>query len=176
MKTVLSFWQFVGFVFTSVFGTVLHFLYNWTGKSILIAPFSAVNESIWEHMKLLYFPMLIFAFFQSRFFKSQYKNFWCAKLFGFLTGLILIPVLYYSYTGILGISADWFNILIFFIAAAMAYIVETNILKNNKRCLLPSNTSLGIIIVIGIIFVIFTFVPIKIPLFKDPITGTYGVI
>ena len=58
MKRSLTLWQFFGFAFTSLLGTLLHFLYEWTGKSPLVAPFSGVNESTWEHMKLLYVGML----------------------------------------------------------------------------------------------------------------------
>ena len=176
MKRSISFWQFGGYVFTSLLGTMLHFLYDMLGKSILIAPFSAVNESIWEHMKLLYFPMLIFAIIENQFFKTEFKNFWFAKLVGFSVGLILIPVLYYCYTGILGVFADWFNILIFFIAAAAAFIIETIILKRNQKPLISNKISFFIICLIGIIFIILTFLPIKIPLFKDPLTNQYGII
>ena len=89
MKLKLLRWQLAGFAVTVLGGVLLHFLYNWMQQSILIAPFSSVNESTWEHMKLLFFPMFIFALFQSQFFK-EFKNFWCVKLVGILTGLVLI--------------------------------------------------------------------------------------
>ena len=85
MKRSLSFWQFAGFTFTGVAGTLLHFLYDWT-NSRFIALFSAVNESIWEHMKLLFFPMIVFAIFESFYFSKEYKSFWCSKLVGILLG------------------------------------------------------------------------------------------
>ena len=69
MKQDLFLWQFSGFSLSSLGGTLLHFLYDWTNESILIAPFSGVNESTWEHMKLLFFPLFLFALIQSRFFK-----------------------------------------------------------------------------------------------------------
>ena len=175
MKRSLSFWQFAGYVFTVLMGTLLHFVYDWTGKSVFAGLFSAVNESIWEHMKLLYFPMLIFAFIESRYLKNDYENFWCAKVFGFILGLAMIPVLYYTYTGALGVFADWFNIMIFFIAAAVSFYTETKIIKNGRECPLSPTASILIILLIGIIFIIFTFLPPHIPLFQDPINGTYGI-
>ena len=63
----MKLWQAAGFAFATLGGTILHFLYDWTGGSILVAPFSGVNESTWEHMKLLFFPMLLFSLVQSRF-------------------------------------------------------------------------------------------------------------
>ena len=122
MKPNISLWQFAGFSLSSLFGTILHFLYDWTDKSLLIAPFSGVNESTWEHMKLLFFPLFIFALIQSKFFKD-YKNFWCIKLVGICTGLLLIPVLFYTYIGAFGSSPDWLNILFFFLSAGIASII-----------------------------------------------------
>ena len=61
MKRDLSLWQLVGFAFTALGGTLLHFLYDWTNNNI-VAAFTAVNESTWEHMKLLYFPLFFFFF------------------------------------------------------------------------------------------------------------------
>lgn len=174
MKKSLSFWQFAGFVFTGIMGTLLHFAYDWTGIR-LVALFSAVNESIWEHMKLLFFPLLIFAVFESRYFAETYDNFWVSKLIGILSGLAVIPLVYYTYTGALGVSADWFNILIFFIAAAVAFLIETAILKSGLQLHLPTMAVVIILFVIAVLFIIFTFLPPQVPLFIDPITNTYGI-
>ena len=57
----ISYWQVAGFLFASILGTFLHFLFDLSGQSVIAAIFSAVNESIWEHMKLIYCPMLLFA-------------------------------------------------------------------------------------------------------------------
>lgn len=174
MKHSLGSWQLAGFGFAAGAGTLLHFLYDWTGQSIWAAPFSAVNESVWEHMKLLFFPMLIFALVESRFVRKAYPNFWCVKLVGTVLGLTLIPVFYYTYTGALGVSADWFNIAIFFIAAAAVYRVETRLLKKGKLCRFPA-VAFGLLVLIGLAFVVLTFAPIKIPLFQDPVTGEFGI-
>ena len=103
MKRSIGLWQLMGFAVTSLGGTLLHFLYDLTGEAVLVAPFSGVNESTWEHMKLLFWPMLLFAIVQSRFFSDR-KNFWCVKLRGILLGLALIPILFYTYNGVIGRS------------------------------------------------------------------------
>ncbi|MBQ5889828.1 MAG: hypothetical protein IIW73_02600 [Clostridia bacterium] len=175
MKRSLSFWQFVGFVFTSVVGTLLHFLYEWTGESVIVGLFSAVNESIFEHMKLLFFPMLLFAFIEAKYIGEEYDNFWCAKLVGILVGVGLIPVIYYTYTGIFGVNADWFNIIIFFITAAISYMVETRIMESGRCSFIQPNLAKFILIIIAAVFIVFTFFPPKIPLFEDPITAIYGI-
>ena len=166
-------WQIAGFLFTSVAGTLLHFLYDWTGENPLAGLFSAVNESIWEHMKLIYFPMLLFSLVQRKF--ADDSSFWCIKLAGILTALILIPVLYYTYTGALGISADWFNIAIFFLAAGTAYYLETGLFQRMIFFPVKPWIALGALLLIGVLFGFFTFYPLPIPLFADPRTGTFGI-
>lgn len=174
MKKSIWAWQLWGFAITSLLGTLLHFLYDWTGGSLLVAPFSGVNESTWEHMKLLFWPMFIFAIAESFFLRDR-KDFWCVKLRGILSGLILIPVLFYTYNGVIGKSPDWINIAIFFISAALAYLYEWWLFKKEKiKCTKPK-LALGALVLIGAMFVVFTFKTPEIGIFKDPITGTYGI-
>ena len=173
MKRSIGLWQLMGFAITSLVGTLLHFLYDWLGEAVWIAPFSGVNESTWEHMKLLFWPMLLFAMFQSFFFKS-YNSFWCIKLCGILMGLGMIPLLFYGYNGIIGKSPDWINIAIFFVSGAVAFIYETRRLKEDAKCKRP-RLALAIICLIGVLFVLFTFITPELEIFRDPLTGGYGI-
>jgi len=167
MKQSISLWQLLGFAVTSLGGTLLHFLYDWLGESVWIAPFSGVNESTWEHMKLLFWPMFIYAVVQSFFFRDR-ENFWCVKLRGILLGLALIPVIFYTYNGVIGKSPDWLNISIFFVTAAIVYIYETYLFNSgNTRCRSPK-TALALLCVIGLLFVVFTFTAPDIGIFRDP--------
>ena len=174
MKQRSSLWQAAGFALTTLGGTLLHFLYDWTGGSILTAPFSGVNESTWEHMKLLYRPLFLFALVQRLFFRDH-KNYWCVKLVQMLIGLILIPVLFYTYNGAFGKSPDWINIAIFYITALLVFLFEWWAFKKDwLPCKYP-RLAFAAICLIGALFVVFTFATPQIPLFQDPLTGTYGV-
>lgn len=172
MKRQIRLWQLMGFAVTSLVGTLLHFLYDWTG-SVLVAPFSGVNESTWEHMKLLFWPMFLFAVVQY-FFSCDRENFWCVKLRGILLGIGLIPVLFYTYNGVIGRSPDWINIAIFFICAAIAYIYETRQFKGVALCRSP-RIAFALLCGIAALFIVFTFATPEIGIFKDPLTGTYGI-
>ncbi len=174
MKHSIKESQLFGFAVTSLGGTLLHFLYGLLGNAKWIAPFSGVNESTWEHMKLLFWPMFIYAIAQSFFFCDR-TDFWCVKLRGILLGLVLIPIIFYTYNGVIGKSPDWLNIAIFFISAAIAYIYETRTLNSDKICRIPAKSALIILIVIAALFVIFTFLTPHINIFRDPLTGTYGI-
>ena len=174
MKKSIGIWQLWGFALTSLSGTLLHFAYDWLGGNDIIAFFSAVNESTWEHMKLLFWPSFIFALVECRSFRDQ-SDFWCIKLKGALLGLFLIPVLFYTYNGVIGKSPDWVNIAIFFVSAAIAYIYEARLFKKKSTCCKSSRLCLFILLVIAALFVAFTFNPPALNIFKDPISGTYGI-
>ena len=173
MKQRSILWQAAGFARVTFGGTILHFLYGWTGESILVAPFSGVNESTWEHMKLLFWPLFLFAVVQRLFFRDQ-ENYWCVKLLGILLGLALIPVLFYTYNGVFGKSPDWVNIATFYISALLVFLFEWWAFKQDlMQCKYP-RLAFAAICLIGVLFVVFTFTPPQIPLFQDPLTGTYG--
>ena len=173
MKKNMEQWQLIGFGVTALGGTLLHFLYGWLDKAVWVAPFSSVNESTWEHMKLLFWPAFLFAMVQSLSFRDR-KDFWCVKLRGILLGLALIPTIYYTYNGAIGPSPDWLNIAIFFISAAAAYIYETRLYHRKLVCKSPK-VAVSVLSGIAFLFILFTFVTPEIEIFKDPLTGTYGI-
>ena len=164
----------MGFAVTSFAGTILHFLYEWLGEAVWIAPFSGVNESTWEHMKLLFWPMFLYAVLQSRYFRDR-ADFWCIKLRGILLGLMLIPIMFYTYNGVIGKSPDWINIAIFFISAAIAYIYETRLFHANKLPCRSSKRAIAILCTISLLFIVFTFWTPEIGIFRDPLTRSYGI-
>ncbi len=170
----IGIWAFAGFCTATFLGSLLHFLYDWTGKSVAVAWLSGVNESTWEHMKLLFFPMFLVSIVQYFVIGKHIDGYWSVKLCSILIGLTLIPALFYTLQGAFGNTPDWVNIAIFFISAFIAYYYEYRAFKSGKayRC---SRLSLLMICLIAILFIAFTFITPKIPLFQDPIYGTYGV-
>lgn len=174
IKISVKLWQFLGFATTSFFGTLLHFLYEASGCSPIAALFSGVNESTWEHMKLMFFPMFAFAVIES-FFIGNIKGFWCIKLSGICLGLALIPLIFYTYNGVIGRSPDFINIAIFFVSAAVAYRYEyVRMKKNDTQCALD-RVAIAALCVIAISFFVFTFAPPRLAIFQDPISGGYGI-
>ena len=125
-------------------------------------------------MKLLFWPMFIYAIIESFFFKNR-EDFWCIKLRGILLGLCLIPIIFYTYNGVIGKSPDWINIAIFFISAAFSYIYETRLFNSNKLRCRSSKLALTVLCIVAILFIIFTFATPQIEIFKDPLNNTYGI-
>ena len=173
MKNNLWLWQFGGFVFAVALGTLLHFLFVWTGF-LCFAPISAVNESTWEHIKILFFPTLIFGFIQSAYFRQDCIVFWWIKLIGVLVGCISIPILFYTVNGAFGKTPDWLNIIFFFLSAGLGYFVEYLLFRKNFS-LQRQFLALGILLVIALFFFAFTLQPPRLPIFQDPLTKGYGI-
>lgn len=173
MKKLYS-WQIGGLVFTLLVGSLLHFLYDWTNSPV-VAFFSAVNESTWEHLKLLFFPAFVFSVIESKFLLKSYPNFWQTKLIGIVTGLVLIPALFYTYNGAFGKSPDWLNIVFFLIVVVFVFYLETKIFNPKPSTRFRRIFAIIALCIIAILFGVFTFLPPQIPLFLDPVTSTYGI-
>lgn len=174
-KTILN-GQLAAFLFTALAGALLRFAYDRFPSFPLTAAVSSVNGSVWEHMKLLYFPMFAAALIERPFIAPQRQTFWCIKLLGIVTGLLLIPVLYYTYTGALGVHLSWVDISIFYIAAAVAYLLETHLLlREQQRTCAFARAAMLLTVSIAFVFLFFTYAPPHLPIFLDPVTQTYGI-
>ena len=167
MKLSTNLWQLIGFAVTCILGVLLHFLYEWTNLTIL-SIFSCVNESTWEHMKIAFWPMFIFAIIQSFYFKNK-RDFWYIKLKGILIGILLIPIIFYTYNGVIGKSPDWINIAIFIICILINYLYEYYKLSNDPKFCLSTKHSIIILCIISLLFIIFSFKAPNLGIFIEPI-------
>ncbi len=172
-KSTVLLWQAIGTGVVSLLGTLLHFLYD-AAPSFATALFGSVNESTWEHMKLLFFPLLLFAGVEYIFFKDAFSDFWCVKLRGTLLGLSLIPVLYYTLQGVFGEVADFIAIAVFFVAVIGTFAYETwQFCRHGSLCR-RQGFAVAALCLIAVLFWVWTFFPPHIPLFSDPIDGRFG--
>lgn len=165
----------IGFIFVSITGSLAHFFYEWSDYNYFVGLFTAVNESTWEHLKLLFFPYLIWSVAEY-FILGKPKSLFPAKSIGVISGMAAIVIFFYSYTGIFGKSIDILNILSFFVGVAISFAIDYRLIKNEK---FNNNaglaTGIAVLISLCVFFILFTVFPIKIPLFKDPISSTYGI-
>lgn len=173
----LFFWELGGFLFTAALGCLLHFTYGWSGGSIWTAAFSAVNESTWEHMKLLFFPMFLCSVVQVCALGRNYPNFPAVRAVSTLMGLALIPTLYYTYTGVLGFHLMWADVAVFFLAALGAFWLDMYLLRRG-RLYAPWQQVAGLAVLwlLAFGFVWCTFRPPHLALWQDPLTGGYGIL
>lgn len=176
MQKKLLRWELAGFLFVGAVGSLLHFLFSWTGNAPLAAAFSAVNESTWEHMKLLFVPFFLFTMVQFIVFAEPLRSFFAVKGAAALLGLLSIPVLFYTFNGMFGKSPDWVNILIFFLADALMFFVSRRmLLRGTLRGSTRQLVGFLLLWALAFAFVFFTYRPVHLPLWQDPTNGLYGL-
>ena len=160
-------------IFTLILGTILHFAFQWSNSNLFVASFSAVNESTWEHLKLVYYPMIITIIIGYFYLENDGKRYLCSKTIGIISAMIFIIIFFYTYTGIIGTNYSFFNIAIFVLAVIFGEYVTYLIMKSKYIC----NLKISILILLAFLFcfILFTYFPPKLNLFKDPITNSYGI-
>jgi len=168
-------YELAGIVFIVVLGSLLHFTFELSGYQAVVGVFSAVNESVWEHLKLGFWPALAYGIVEYGYLKKSTNNFFFAKTVGIYLITIIIPILFYSYTAILGEPVLVIDILTFIIAVIVGQLVSYKLLTYKKFPEIFNKISLVALVLLGVAFVIFTFYPPHLPLFGDPVTGQYGI-
>ena len=163
-------------IFIILLGSFLHFAFELSGEFLPVAAIAAVNESTFEHLKIAFWPGVFFALIEYNFIKNSANNFLVAKFASASLTPILIIGLFYLYTAILGTELFILDILIFIISVIIGQIGSYTVLKSDK--LDPKWTKLSIVglVILLIIFPLFTFYPPEIFLFQDPVSGGYGII
>lgn len=162
-------YSIIAFIFISALGTVGHFLYEWTDKNMIIGYFFPVNESTWEHLKLLFFPTALFSVIEYSFVKNEIKNYVPAVTISKIIGMLFIVTAFYTYSGVLGFNVDFVNIAIYYLSVIVSLFVKSKIISKEKfsgtNCAL---ISLIICFVISLLFILFTYSPPNIALFAEP--------
>lgn len=168
--------KLAGLVFTLIAGTLAHFIYQWSGEKPVVGLITPVNESTWEHLKLLFFPMLVSGTVEYFFLRRQYPNYVFAQAVGILVGMLTVVVLFYTYSGVLGFNFLAADILTFVIGVLAGFGVSLRLLKSGSFSE-PVYTAAGCLMIgaLLLLFLVFTKAPPHIGLFRDPVTGEYGM-
>jgi len=170
----LIIWEYVGALVIVLAGTLLHSLYHNTGFWLL-ALISPVNESIWEHLKIGIWPVLLFAVIEYPFIKDVAKNFVAAKAVQAYATSAAVLAIFYSYTFILGHNLLPLDILTFIIAVIIGQYLSYRILAAKELDeVFDQISTYAIYILIGVILYV-TYFPPHYPMFMDSLTGKYGM-
>lgn len=176
MKKPVLVWEIIGMLFIILLGSFLHFAFELSGEFIPLAGIAAVNESTFEHLKLGFWPALFFGLIEYNFIKDSANNFLVAKF----VSASLIPLsiigLFYLYSTILGTDLFILDILIFIVSVIIGQIGSYKVLKSNKLDSKWTKISIVGLVILLIIFPLFTFYPPQMFIFQDPVSGGYGII
>jgi hypothetical protein len=174
-RTILRY-ELVGALFIILLGSMLHFTFELSGYNPIVGAFSAVNESVWEHLKLGFWPALLWAIIEYWQIKKDANNFFLAKTAVPYAITVIIPLIFYSYTSITRESIFIIDIMSFIFAVIIGQYLSYKLLTHKQ---LPPNLekiALAALLLLAATFIVFTFYPPQLPAFQDPISGEYGII
>lgn len=166
--------ELYGFIFIVILGTLAHFIYDWSNHNKYLALLVAVNESVWEHMKLVVLPSLLWLLIEIPFIGSN-SNFMIAKCVSLLTMLIFIPCAFYCYKAIFKKDSLLFDIIEFIVAIGLGQYLSYLILNINVLPKPLTFISLLIYIFIDGYFLIATLIPGDSFIYKDPRNNKVGL-
>ena len=173
-------WEMWGILFIILSGSLLHFTFEFSGGWRPLGVISAVNESVWEHLKLTFWPAVIWTiieFFRVRRpTKNIYPNFVFAKAIGAYIMPLIIVAIFYSYTASTGDSILAVDLLSFVIAVIIGQIVSYKIWFSLKLSETFNWLGLAMLVIGALLFAIFTFYPPGASIFQDSVTGGYGIL
>lgn len=164
----------IGIIFISLIGTLLHFTYEISNHNKVVALFSAVNESTWEHIKIALTPTFIWTLYDGAVY-GIYNNYFIAKTASLLVIIFLIPILFYTYKIFTKKSKLPIDIIIFYITIITSSLVFKYILNLKDLPYYITYISLVLMFILFGFYMTLTLLPIKNFLFKDPITNNYGL-
>ena len=166
------YYQWIGLVVISILSIPLHFTYEWLGKLAVVGMFTPINESIWEHLKLVYWPMLLwwgigYLIFREKKQLSPIKWLTAATVSVILT-MVIIVGWYYTWTSGIGISNTVIDVGSLFIAVPIAQFVAIHVYRVVQTRRVYQILSMILWLLFAAMFIYFTFVTPDMPIFALP--------
>lgn len=169
-------WILMGIPAIFLLGSVTHFIYELTGGNTIVGMLAPVNESVWEHLKLLLMPIILWWGLYYLLSKTNYGinggKWWSGALVSLLVGMAVSPLLFYFYTNAFGIKNVIIDILISLAAVTAGQLAGLCVYRNGGINMVFALAGLAFV---AALFIIFTFSTPHLPIFLDPVTGTYGI-
>ena len=183
-KKKILIWEIVGVIVIIMAGGPLHSLFEQSGYWRPVALIAAVNESVWEHLKMPFWPALFFAGFQYLIVGNRIPNYWYGKLVGLIVTPILTVLTFIAYLDIERASGNFSpsDLVTISMAAASVCLGQAVCYRVLTAPSIQTNitrfTSMGYLLLI-LAFSSFTYFPPKLYLFEQhhhyvPI-GQYGI-
>ena len=166
--------KIIGGILAFLFCFPLHFLYD-KFPNFITSIFAPVNESIWEHMKILFGSILLSGVIQKIIvikYKEKYNNICFSNFIGAITSIPIFLIIFLPIYQIIGKNFI-VTIIIMFIAIVVAEVISYVIMNKNDYNL--ENITIIFVIIVYVIFLLLSYYPLNISIFKDPETKTYGI-
>lgn len=167
--------KIISVVFAFLISFVFHFVYELLPINLL-ALFFPVNESIFEHMKIIFYAMIISSLLELILYKKykiKINNFNISVMLKSVVGVVFYLVIYIPIYLILKENLFISIILLLITYIFMEYLSVRVLVSSDENIkVLP----VIIIFLVAILFVILTFYPLHNFLFFDNISYGYGIL
>lgn len=169
----VSLWMIVPL---GLIGSLLHFLFDWTGHNRLIAIIAAVNESYWEHIKIAVWPVFLLQLTLFVMGGFEFLSFIPAATIGLYSIPIAMVGLVFLYKSLTHRNVLWLDICIFFVVVALSQILFVLILNQLDANVITVVISVFFLTGFLAAFIRFTTKPPREPdVFIDPLNKKYGI-
>lgn len=168
-------WILWGIPLLFAVGSLFHFIYEFTGNLFAVGLFAPVNESVFEHTKLVVLPLFLWwlAFLIPKQNRLNLDKWLTAALVSIIVSAVTIPMLFYFYTGAFGVELLWVDIIILLLALAAGQLLGLHYLRYGRG--IPWQAAFVLLVLVLALFVLGTLSPPKLPIFRDGLTGLYGI-
>lgn len=162
----------LAFIIIGGLGSLFHFIYGWTNENYIAGLIFPVNESTFEHLKLIFYPTIIYSFYEYLRLEDKPENYIPSVAAGIIVGKLTIVTLFYLYNGVLGFGVDFLNIIIFFISVIVSLIIKNRVINSEK---FTSKTALIIsvlyLFISALLFAAWSYNPPSLGIFTPPTLG-----
>ncbi len=165
-------YQWIGIVVVCILSVPFHFLYEWLGENTVVGLFFPINESIWEHLKLVFWPLLVWWILGYIIFKHRKdldsKKWFTAAAFSIMFSMIFIVAWYYTWVYALHVESSIIDIGSLFIAVPIAQLIAIHLYKVVTPRTLYLILSIVLLMLFSGMFIWFTLNTPDLPLFIPP--------
>ncbi|MBQ8057702.1 MAG: hypothetical protein IJ275_05140 [Ruminococcus sp.] len=156
--------------------TLLHFVYELSGGSTLSILFASVNESVWEHIKIFAVGFVLWSVIELFWVKPPFKKFVVAKTVSLYFLSMSIIAFFYTYNLFTKEPILWLDLLSAGVFVVLSQYISFRLTTNNSQIADYFPVAVLLLMTFFVMFFSFTIFPPRIDLFRDPVTGMYGII
>lgn len=168
--------KFIGVIVIFLLTILYHFLYHWLPNPVF-SVFFPVNESIWEHMKLLYsgiFTWGVIEYFILRKKGTSYRNFFSTLFLEMVTSIMIYLIMYLPLYNVFGESMV-ISISLLIVVIILEEIFSYYLFSYSKENRILDRISILFIVLGFVVFLCFTYAPPRNYIFYDIVSNKYGI-
>lgn len=177
-------WEMASVLWIVLGGAVLHFAFELSDYWTPMALMAAVNESIWEHLKMYFWPGLVWALGQYTYTRHIANNYWLGKAAALAitpVSIIIMYQAYFAYANAVGMTPTlWAMLAIMFAGIILAQLTSYAILSMEPLSQRTLRLAPAGMLSLLFMFSTFTYFPPKVFLFENfacyTYTGEYGIL